>query len=66
MAAAYGDPNGHGHNHDVYDHSHDEDDSMLGEEPLFGQIDVDSITCLNEAEDGMGKNPFKVYDKRTT
>ena len=66
MAAAYGDPNGHGHNHDVYNHSHDEDDSMLGEEPLFGQIDVDSITCLNEAEDGMGKNPFKVYDKRTT
>ena len=39
---------------------------MLGEEPLFGQIDVDGITCLNEAEDGMGKNCFKVYDERTT
>ena len=64
MAAAYGDPNGHGHPHQVYDHSHDEDDSMLGEEPLFGQIDKGSITCLNEAEDGMGQVCFKPYDER--
>ena len=65
-AAAYGDPNGHGHNHDLYDHTHDEDDSMLGEIPLFGQIDSDGITCLNETEDNMGQRCFKPYEERET
>ena len=65
-AAAYGSADGHGHTHDVYDHSHDEQLNMVGEEPLLRQIDLDHITCLNESTAGSGKNPFKPFDDRTT
>jgi len=43
-------------------HTHDPEDP--GGNSLFGAIDREQIRALNEAEDGMGKNPFKPYDKR--
>eukprot|EP00949_MAST-11_sp_MAST-11-sp1_P004991 g4991.t1 len=65
-AAAYGSADGHGHPHEVYDHTHDEDDTGLGEEQILSSIDMENVICLNEAEDGMGKKPFKPYEDRRT
>ena len=58
-AAAYGSADGHGHDHDVYDHAHDSINSIVGEESLSRFVDHGSVICLNEATEGMGKNPFK-------
>jgi hypothetical protein len=63
-AAEYGSANGHGHEHDVYDHAHDSINSIVGEESLSGYIDHGSIICLNEETEGMGKNPFKHTENR--
>jgi hypothetical protein len=65
-AAAYGSANGHGHDHDVYDHAHDNVNSIVGEESLSGYIDHGSIICLNEETEGMGKNPFKHTEDKLT
>ena len=64
--AAYGSADGHGHDHDTYDHAHDAVNSIVGEEMLCMQIDHSSITCLNEEHEGMGKNPFKIYAEKLT
>jgi hypothetical protein len=65
-SAAYGSAGGHGHDHDVYDHAHDSANSIVGEESLAMYINHDSITCLNEQHEGMGKNPFKCLDDKLT
>jgi len=47
------------------DHVHHEDGPEMGVEySLFTKIDKENLTCLNESEDGSGKEVFKPWEER--
>lgn len=52
---------GHGHSHSHNDAAHQKD---RGGDSLYPYIDRDKVSCLNEREDGMGKNCIKPWAKR--
>lgn len=50
-------------------HDHGGDDAHVGPElgiqyTLYTKIDLDNVTCLNEATEGSGKTVFKPWDER--
>lgn len=54
---------GHGHSHGPSDASDAE--NLRGQEfNLYLRIDMDSLTCLNEEEEGSGKSVFRAYEDR--
>ncbi len=61
---------GHGHSHgggacgDEHDHDDISDAARGNLFSLYIKIDLDRVTCLNEAVDGSGKEVFKPWDKR--
>ena len=55
----------HHHHHHHHDHDHGDHDSELGQAySLYTKIDTYNVECLNEVEDGSGKNVFKPWDDR--
>ena len=58
----------HGHGGGSCGHSHSHDDISDAERgnqfSLYLKIDLERLQCLNESEDGSGKNVFKPWDKR--
>ncbi|CAL1535565.1 unnamed protein product [Lymnaea stagnalis] len=64
----------HGHSHGGgsggHEHSHGPSDAsdaenFRGQEfNLYLKIEMDSLTCLNESEEGSGKNVFRAYEDR--
>ncbi|XP_005109966.1 PITH domain-containing protein CG6153 [Aplysia californica] len=54
---------GHGHSHGTPDASDAENSKGL-EFNLYLKIDMDSLTCLNEEDEGSGKTVFRAYEKR--
>lgn len=54
---------GCGHEH--HEHKHDESTAERGTQfHLYQKIDFNKLQCLNEAEEGSGKNVFKPWDER--
>lgn len=51
------------HHHHHHDHSHDAEDNSA-QFSLYMKVDLDSLQCLNEREDGSGKTVFKPWDDR--
>ncbi|GFO13334.1 pith domain-containing protein 1 [Plakobranchus ocellatus] len=54
---------GHGHSHGPSDAS-DAENLKAQEYNLYLKIDMDSLTCLNEEEDGSGKTVFRAFEDR--
>ena len=53
----------HGHSHGPNDASDAE--NLRGQEfNLYLKIDMDTLTCLNEEEDGSGKTVFRAFEQR--
>ena len=50
---------GHGHSHDL-----EGDADFSNQFSLYLKIDLERVTCLNEATDGSGKTVFKPYDQK--
>jgi len=47
------------------DHTHMDDSPEMGVEySLYTKIDKENLTCLNEREDGSGKDIFKPWEER--
>ncbi|KAI9293479.1 UPF0424 family protein [Neoconidiobolus thromboides FSU 785] len=44
------------------DHNHEQDIEPFKKESLLGNIDIDNIRCLNEAEEDSAKQVFKPYE----
>ena len=63
---------GHGHSHGSggCGHEHGQEDLDLSDAQrgnqfsLYLKVDLERLTCLNEAVDGSGKHVFKPWDRR--
>ncbi|KAJ3299763.1 PITH domain-containing protein 1 [Borealophlyctis nickersoniae] len=61
---SHGDGDDHHHHHHGHD-GHDHDGPDRGAEfSLYRQVDIDRVICLNEGEEGSGKNVFKSWEQR--
>lgn len=54
----------HGNHSCEGDHDHHETPERGVEYSLYTKIDKDNLECLNETEEGSGKNVFKPWEDR--